>query len=96
MNARRSTVADTMIHEETAVVDWQQYITVDPAILAGKPVVKGTRVGVEFVLRLFAAGWTREQVLENYPGLTPEAVSAIFALAADLLAEETWSLLPPE
>ncbi|MEA5603122.1 DUF433 domain-containing protein [Nostoc sp. UHCC 0252] len=50
-------------------MDWQQYIHSDPKILLGKPTVKGTRLSVEFLLGLFAAGWTEQQVVENYPTL---------------------------
>lgn len=67
---------------------WSANITSDPAILGGKPVVRGTRLAVDFVLSLFASGWTQEQVLENYPSLTAEASKAVFAYAADVLHEE--------
>jgi uncharacterized protein (DUF433 family) len=60
-------------------VNWRDYITIDPAILAGKPVVRGTRIGVDFLLELFANGWTREQVLESYPGVDTEALNAVLA-----------------
>ena len=59
-------------------MSWQDYIHADPEVLLGKPVVKGTRLSVEFLLGLFAAGWTQEQVLENYPSLTSEALRAVF------------------
>lgn len=58
---------------------WHVYIHSDPDILLGKPVVKGTRLAVDFLLGLFAAGWTPEQILDNYPTLTPEALRAVFA-----------------
>ena len=63
-------------------MDWQPYIHSDPAILVGKPVVKGTRLAVEFLLNLYAAGWTEAQILESYPTLTPEVLKAIHAYAA--------------
>jgi len=63
-------------------------IVQDPAILGGKPTVRGTRLSVEFLLGLFADGWTHEQVLESYPSLTPEALRAVFAHAAEVLAKE--------
>jgi len=50
--------------------------------------VRDTRPAVEFILSLFAAGWTPEQVLENYPSLTPETLRAVFAYAAEVLDEE--------
>ena len=60
-------------------MNWRYYIHSDPEILVGKPVVKGTRLSVDFLLNLFANGWTQEQILENYPTLTPEALQAVFA-----------------
>lgn len=60
-------------------MNWRKYIHSDPKILVGKPVVKGTRLSVEFLLGLFAVGWTEQQVLENYPSLTSEALRAVFA-----------------
>jgi uncharacterized protein (DUF433 family) len=62
---------------------WGDHIASDPKVLAGKPVVRGTRLSTDFLLGLFAAGWTHDQVLENYPQLTPEALRAVFAFAAD-------------
>jgi uncharacterized protein (DUF433 family) len=56
--------------------DWRERITVDPAVLAGKPVARGTRIAVEHVQGLVAAGWTVEQILASYPGLTVEDVEA--------------------
>jgi len=57
-------------------------IIIDPRILAGKPVVKGTRLSVDFILSLLGAGWTEKQVLKNYPMLTSEDLHAVFAYAA--------------
>jgi uncharacterized protein (DUF433 family) len=68
-------------------VDWSTHIAADPAVLAGKPVVRGTRLGVDFLLGLLAAGWTAEQVLAAYPQLTPEALRAVFAFAAEVAHE---------
>ena len=70
-------------------MDWQKYIHSDLETLNGKPVVVGTRLSVQFLLNLFAAGWTEQQVLENYPTLTAEALRAIFAYAAEGLSEDT-------
>jgi len=63
-------------------------IVVDPAILTGKPVVRGTRLAVEFIVGLLAQGWTTEQVLDNYPGLTKEDVQACLEYAAEVLQSE--------
>ena len=70
-------------------MDWRQYIHSDSETLNGKPVVKGTRLSVEFLLSLFAAGWTEQQVLDNYPTLTVEALRAVFAYAAEGMQEDT-------
>jgi uncharacterized protein (DUF433 family) len=70
-------------------MNWRQYIHSDPDILVGKPVVRGTRLAVDFILSLFANGWTQNQVLENYPTLTPETLCAVFAFAAECMREET-------
>lgn len=67
---------------------WQERITLDPAVLTGKPVVRGTRIAVEFVVSLLAQGWTESRVLENYPGLTREDVLACLAYATERLVAE--------
>jgi uncharacterized protein (DUF433 family) len=69
---------------------WQPYIESNPEILAGKPIVRGTRLGVEFLLSLFAEGWTQDQILANYPQLSAEALRAVFAFAAEALHDETF------
>ena len=67
---------------------WQDYITSDPQILASKPIIKGTRLSVEFILNLLAEGWSVEQILENYPNLTPESLKAVFAFVAECIRED--------
>lgn len=73
----------------------QDRIEVNPEILVGKPVVKGTRLGVAFLLNLLAQGWTEEDVLRNYPGLTREDLQACFAYASERVEEERVYPLPP-
>ena len=58
---------------------WQNRIVVDPEILAGKPLIKGTRLAIEFVVDLLANGWSEAQVIENYPGLTLDDIRACLA-----------------
>lgn len=55
---------------------WLERITVDPEVLAGKPVVRGTRLAVEFIVELLAAGQSEGEILKNYPGLTREDILA--------------------
>jgi uncharacterized protein (DUF433 family) len=76
------------------VEDWRSRITIDPEVLAGKPVIKGTRMAVEFVVELLANGWTVEEVLENYPQLKREDVIAALKYAAEVLKEERVYPLP--
>lgn len=63
-------------------------IVADPAVLVGKPVVRGTRLSVEFLLDLLVVGWTEQQILANYPGLTVEDLRACWAYARDRVLEE--------
>jgi len=69
-------------------LDWQQRIVIDPNNLVGKPVVKGTRLAVEFIIDLLAQGWSEEQILSNYPGLTGDDILACLAYASAALRDE--------
>jgi uncharacterized protein (DUF433 family) len=69
-------------------MDWRDRIVADPAVLVGKPVIKGTRLAVEFILELLAAGWTEEQILVNYAGISSEDIRACLAYAKESLQEE--------
>ena len=64
-------------------MSWHEYIHSDPSVLAGKPVIRGTRLSVEFLLGLVSEGWTGQQILEIYPQLSREALRAFFAFAAE-------------
>lgn len=71
----------------------EDVIVTDPLILDGKPCVRGTRLSVEFLLELAASGATSEQILAQYPQLTPEGLFAAFRYAANALrGERTWDL----
>lgn len=63
-------------------------IILDPAILDGKPVVRGTRLAVEHLIGLMAEGWSEAEILADYPGLTHEDLIACLAYARDLLKAE--------
>jgi uncharacterized protein (DUF433 family) len=69
-------------------MDWQERIVVNPAILVGKPVVKGTRLAVEFIIDLLAQGWSEADILHNYPGLTGEDIVACLNYASSRLKAE--------
>lgn len=63
-------------------------IIIDPAILTGKPVVRGTRLSVEFLIGLMAQGWDEAEILRNYPGLTHDDLLACLSYAEDVLRSE--------
>jgi uncharacterized protein (DUF433 family) len=71
-------------------MSWSERIVTDPGTCGGRPRVKGTRISVEFLLGLKAAGWSEEQILENYPHLTREDLQAVFAYAQSILEDESF------
>lgn len=73
-------------------MDWREYITVDPAICHGQACVRGTRIPASVVLDNLAAGLAVEAVLQSYPTLTPEAIQASVAYAAELARERVVAL----
>ena len=75
------------------IMNWQEYITVDPTICHGRACIKDTRVMVSVVLDNLAAGLNVNEIVKSYPSLTPEAVQAAMAYAAEL-ARERVVLLP--
>lgn len=68
--------------------NWQGRIIIDPEVLVGKPVIKGTRLAVEFIVGLLAEGWPEADILRNYPGLTHDDILACLAYASDRLHAE--------
>jgi uncharacterized protein (DUF433 family) len=64
---------------------WRERIVVDAKVMVGKPVVKGTRLTVEFILDLLAQGWGEHEILRNYPGLTVQDIRACLAFASQRL-----------
>ncbi len=69
-------------------MSWHDRIMIDPDILVGKPIVKGTRLAVEFIIDLLAQGWSEAEILRNYPGLTHEDIHACLSYAGDMLRAE--------
>jgi uncharacterized protein (DUF433 family) len=66
----------------------QERIEISPQVMFGKPVIRGTRIAVELILRKLAAGQTPEEILRQHPRLTLEDIRAAQAYAADLVAGE--------
>lgn len=75
-------------------MDWQERISIDPEILVGKPVIKGTRIAVEFVVELLARGWTADDILREYDHLSAEDIQACLRYASEVLKSERVYLLP--
>lgn len=63
-------------------------ISTDPKVMAGKPVIRGTRVPVEVIVRMVAQGIPREEILREYPYLEPEDIQAALLYAAAVVADE--------
>jgi uncharacterized protein (DUF433 family) len=72
------------------MTDWKARITVDPEILVGKPIIKGTRISVELILDRLADGWSPEQIVKAYPRVSREDVLAAIAFATEVFREEEY------
>jgi uncharacterized protein (DUF433 family) len=73
---------------EEVIVDYRQQIVVDPDILLGKPVIKGTRISVELILKKLSEGMGVKELLEAYPNLTTENIFAALSYSADVISRE--------
>jgi len=69
-------------------MNWEERIVADPKVMVGKPVIKGTRMTVEFITDLLANGWTEKQIMEHYPHVTHEDILACLAFANELVRVE--------
>ena len=72
-----------------------EFISFNPGILGGKPVIRGTRISVELILEKIAAGDSIEEILTSYPHVTREAVQAAIAFAAETLRADVVYPLDP-
>jgi len=68
--------------------EFKQRITLDPRIMAGKPVIRGTRIPVELIVRMLAQGISEAEILKEYPRLQPQDIRAALAYAARVLTQE--------
>lgn len=69
-------------------VNWKDYITNDPAILYGKPVIKNTRIPVDLILEKLAAGNTTSDLLKAYPSIKEQAITACLLFASESIKSE--------
>jgi len=75
------------LNKEKKMINWQERIHTDPNVLLGKPVVKGTRLSVEFLLERLANGWSTKDLLDNYPRLKAVDIQALFAYTLEGLQD---------
>ena len=75
-------------------MQWQDRIVIDPNVLVGKPVIRGTRIAVEMVVDLLGRGWSKEQVMQQYDHVTAEDIQACLAYASEVLKSEKVYLVP--
>ena len=74
-------------------MDWRDRIGADQDVLVGEPVIKGTRIAVELVLELLAAGYTTEQIRQQYDHLTAQDIQACLAYAREVVGSERMSTI---
>jgi uncharacterized protein (DUF433 family) len=75
-------------------MSWQERIAVDPQVLVGKPVIRGTRLSVDLIIDLLGQGWSEADVLRNYPKLTAEDMHACSRYAGAVMQSEKVYPLP--
>lgn len=71
-------------------MNWKQHIHSDPTILLGKPVIKGTRISVELILELYKNGWSKEVILNSYPSLVADDLTAVFEYLGECIRHELY------
>ena len=69
-------------------MSYQTYIERNQEVMLGKPIIKGTRITVEIVMRKLAGGHTIQQLLQAYPQLNEEQIKAVFEYVADVIAND--------
>lgn len=70
------------------MIDLERYIEINPKVLTGKPVIKGTRISVELILKLVAQGWTNKRIIKEYPSLKKEDIQATLLYAGKIVGNE--------
>jgi len=71
-------------------MNWKDHVAVDPKVLVGKPIIRGTRISVELLMDRLADGWSMEQILESYPRVTRDDVLAAIAFVTEVFREEDY------
>ncbi len=68
-------------------MNWQERIVSNEGILAGKPIIKNTRLSVEFILERLASGWSEDKIMKGYPRLKPNDFRAIYSYLNDCVKD---------
>ena len=76
-------------------MDWQKHIERVPGVMLGKPIIRGTRITVEFILERLAQGAKPEDLVRSHPPLTPEQITAALAYALSVVRQDELLLTPP-
>ena len=76
------------LYNKINTVEYNKYITRNPDIMLGKPIIKGTRITVELIMRKLAGGYTIDKIIESYPHINKEQIYAALEYAADIIANE--------
>lgn len=71
-------------------MNWKDHVVVDPKVLVGKPIIRGTRISVELLMDRLADGWSMEQILESYPRVTRDDVLAAISFVTEIFREEDY------
>ncbi len=72
------------------MLDWRNHIHSDPKVLLGKPTIKGTRLSIELILELFAAGWSNEMLFQSYPNLKKDDLTAVYLYLKECIEHELY------
>ncbi len=70
------------------MINWKEYITSNEDVLGGKLIIKETRLSVEFILERLANDWSEDEILENYPRLSKEAIMAVHSYACECMRDD--------
>lgn len=68
-------------------MNWRDYIEMNDDVLIGKPLIKGTRISIEHIIKVLASGWSETEILDNYPRLTKSSLQAVFAYIQDIMED---------
>lgn len=84
---RSRTKNEAILPGKNDSMNWKQHITVDPDVLVGRAIIRGTRLSVELILDRLADGWTPDDLLRSYPKLSVQAIQAVLVFASEMMRD---------